>query len=520
MSHITRRAFLASPAVAASSLSARAGEKRLPFFEPVAPPRRVQVVAHRGLAQLAPENTRFAVEACAGDLIEWAEIGVRLTKDGKHVVFHDDRLDGKTDGSGPAAGLVLDRLQALDAGSWFAPRFAAARLLSLSEALALAKGKVNLSLDCKSVDPELLAREVQAAGMEQQVVALAPPATLAAVRKASRGAVPTIAEYRPASDFDTFITDVAPTAVEIGAADVTPELCKKFRAAGVIVRANALGAKWDAPETWLKTAAAGAVWLKTDNPGGARTALMRERGAKWPVRVAHHRGANRYAPENTLPAIRTAVGLGADFVEVDVRTTKDGKFVLMHDSTVNRTTNGKGKVADLTLDEIRKLDAGAWFGKPFAGTTVPTLDEALAALGDRASVYLDAKDVGPEALAAAVKAHGLFDRHVVYQSAEYGARLKKLDARLRPLPPLKTLADLERVAETKPYGVDASWRALSKELIAACHAKGIQVFADALGLNESVEQYRRAMGWGIDVIQTDHPLRVLRAVELDAATRR
>src|SRR5262249_31801739 len=137
------------------------------------------------------------------------------------------------------------------------------------------------------------------------------------------------------------------------------------------------------------------------------TTAFRGRHPAWPVKVACHRGANRYAPENTLPAIELAAALGADFVEIDIRTTKDGKLVLMHDATVNRTTNGKGKVSDLTLDETRKLDAGAWFGKPFAGTRVPTLDEGLAALGNKTGVYLDAKDVAPEALLDAVKAHGL-----------------------------------------------------------------------------------------------------------------
>jgi glycerophosphoryl diester phosphodiesterase len=103
---------------------------------------------------------------------------------------------------------------------------------------------------------------------------------------------------------------------------------------------------------------------------------------------------------------------------------------------------------------------------------------------------------------------------VVYQSAAYLERLKKLNPAVRPLPPLKTADDLEKVAALAPYGVDASWRALSKELIEKCHARNIRVFSDALGLHETVENYTRAIGWGIDVIQTDHPARVLRALEL------
>ena len=516
MPRLTRREFIAASAVAAVSRSATAAEPtRFPFFEPVSPPRPVQAMAHRGLAVMAPENTRFALDACAFDFIEWSEMDVRLTKDGQHIVFHDDKLDGKTDGKGAVADLTLDELRKLDAGVWFAPRFKEARLLSLSEALAIAKGKVNLYLDCKRIDPTLLVKEIQAAGMEKQVIVYDTPTVIAEVRKASKGTVPTMTKYRPASDFDTFVKDVAPDAVEIDADDVTTELCKQFHAKGITVQAKVLGAKWDNPETWQKMIATGVDWLQTDEPARVLMTAARKRLPTWPVEVSYHRGANRYAPENTLASIKTAVALGADYAEIDIRTTKDGKFVLMHDSTVNRTTDGKGKVNDLTLDEVRKLDAGAWFGKPFAGTRVPTLDEALAALGNKTGIYLDAKDIAPEALLAAIKDHGLFDRHVVYQSAEYCTRLKKLDARVRPLPPLKAVADLEKVAEVKPYGVDASWRILSKEMIAACHEKGIKVFSDALGFNETVEQYRKAMGWGIDLIQTDYPLRVLRAVELE-----
>ncbi len=84
------------------------------------------------------------------------------------------------------------------------------------------------------------------------------------------------------------------------------------------------------------------------------------------------------------------------------------------------------------------------------------------------------------------------------------------------MPPLKRLDQLDAVAAPKPYGVDAAWFSLSAEMIAACHDKGILVFSDALGFNESVEQYQQAIKWGIDCIQTDDPLRVLRAVELMA----
>jgi glycerophosphoryl diester phosphodiesterase len=93
-------------------------------------------------------------------------------------------------------------------------------------------------------------------------------------------------------------------------------------------------------------------------------------------RVAH-RGYSAVAPENTLPALAAAVLAGATFVEFDVRTTADGVPVVFHDRTVDRTTDGTGYVWDLTLDEVRALDAGSWFSPAYAGQRVPLLSEAL-----------------------------------------------------------------------------------------------------------------------------------------------
>lgn len=91
-----------------------------------------------------------------------------------------------------------------------------------------------------------------------------------------------------------------------------------------------------------------------------------------------HRGASSTHPENTLPALREAVRLGAHMIEFDLILSQDGVLVLMHDATVDRTTNGKGRVADLTLAQLRSLDAGAKKDARYAGTRIPTFAEALA----------------------------------------------------------------------------------------------------------------------------------------------
>ena len=93
--------------------------------------------------------------------------------------------------------------------------------------------------------------------------------------------------------------------------------------------------------------------------------------------VTAHRGASAAAPENTIAAIERAIGFGAHFAEVDVHMSRDGRVVLMHDESVNRTTDGQGNVWDLTLEELKGLDAGSWFAEEFRGEPVPTLREAI-----------------------------------------------------------------------------------------------------------------------------------------------
>jgi len=100
--------------------------------------------------------------------------------------------------------------------------------------------------------------------------------------------------------------------------------------------------------------------------------------AAYPARACAHRGDNFCAPENTLPAFKSAIAKGAHQIEFDLRTTSDGQLVVIHDDTVDRTTDGSGAASALALEQIRKLDAGAWKGPEFAGTRIPTFAEVLA----------------------------------------------------------------------------------------------------------------------------------------------
>ncbi len=145
--------------------------------------------------------------------------------------------------------------------------------------------------------------------------------------------------------------------------------------------------------------------------------LLRPAGALL-LRVGH-RGAKGHAPENTLSSFVIAAEMGVNVIETDVHLSKDGELVLIHDHTVQRTTDGHGYVKDMTLAELKKLDAGSWYGARFAGERIPTLDELLAWARDRVAVAIEIKN-GPiyypgiaEKIIAALYCHDMTRRAIL-----------------------------------------------------------------------------------------------------------
>jgi len=152
------------------------------------------------------------------------------------------------------------------------------------------------------------------------------------------------------------------------------------------------------------------------------------------IAVIAHRGEHLAHPENTLPAFQAAIDAGADFFELDVRTTADGQLVLMHDGKVDRTTNGTGLVRTMTLDQIRALDAGVKFAPEFAGTKVPTFEEALNLARGKIGVYVDCKEVAPADLVAAIEKTGMQDAVVIYGGTEFLKNVHALRPSLKVMP--------------------------------------------------------------------------------------
>jgi glycerophosphoryl diester phosphodiesterase len=490
------------------------------FFQPLSPARRCQVMAHRGQRHQVPENSAAAIGHAAADLIEWIEVDVRRSADDRHVLFCDPTLERTTNGKGLVSAHTLAQLQALDAGSWFAARFAGTRIATLAECLALAKGRVNLYLDCKDVKPDRLVAEIRAAQMEPQVVVFGEPALLKQVRGLSRGAIAVMARLDADSLPDSWLDELRPAIVEIPADKVTVEICQRLHERGIQVEVSTLG-ELDQQAFWKRALECGANYVQTDLPEEFLAFELLCRIDKRPVMFACHRGATRYAPENTAPAFQKAFALGADYVEFDVRTTQDAAPFLLHDARLDRTTNGQGAIAQSHAAALRELDAGSWFSSELAGTRLLDLDSFLELANGKARLYFDAKAIAPEALAAALARHGAVEQTVVFQGPAYLEKLKGLDPAIQVMAPLYRPEQLEKLAgRLKPYAFDVAWEILSPDLIERCHKLGVRVFSDAIGKHDNVQDHLRAIAWGIDLIQTDRPLQVLRAMELYGAAER
>jgi glycerophosphoryl diester phosphodiesterase len=222
-----------------------------------------------------------------------------------------------------------------------------------------------------------------------------------------------------------------------------------------------------------------------------------------------HRGSTIFAPENTLPAIEKAIELGFEYVEIDVRYTSDGVPILLHDDELDRTTDGSGRVAELTLEEIQQYDAGSWFSDEFVGTRVPALEEALAIMQGRICVYWDTKELPDKATIELFKSYG-FNRDCLLIAISGVGHVDETaipreiidywpDAPL--VPSVITLDELTAALDDFPNSraVSIPSRHLSPELVDAAHAEGLLVVTDTLGQADRALTYKKVIDAGVDI---------------------
>lgn len=229
--------------------------------------------------------------------------------------------------------------------------------------------------------------------------------------------------------------------------------------------------------------------------------------------VLAHRGASAYAPENTFAAFDLALEMGASAFEADVQATSDGHLILLHDERVDRTTNGTGRVADLTLAEVHVLDAGSWFGPQFAGARIPTAEAFLARYGRRVLIRLEVKAQGIEAqLLDLVRAANLLS------DVEFSSFSWESVEKLRSLSPearvgwLIQAVDAEAIRRATSVGacfLSAKASSLTPEAIRDGRAAGLEV--GAWGVDDD-QLLARMVALGVDAFTSNWPDRALRMV--------
>lgn len=232
-----------------------------------------------------------------------------------------------------------------------------------------------------------------------------------------------------------------------------------------------------------------------------------------PAFIAAHRGDRASAPENTVPAFEAAVAGGVDFLEVDVRLTVDGYPVIIHDATVDRTTTGTGTVDELTLAEIRTLDAGSWFAPQFAGVQVPLWGEFLDILtrAPKVTALVELKHTWAaddlENLLGGIYFRGLQDRIVFASFSSATVTALQETAPVIPRVLIRRVLPLDPVTVAQRFDAIAIMTRSSAlterpDAVGEMHAAGLGLLLYTLN---SEERWVEALSYGVDGIVTDKP---------------
>ena len=230
--------------------------------------------------------------------------------------------------------------------------------------------------------------------------------------------------------------------------------------------------------------------------------------------VIGHRGAMGHAPENTMVSFRMGYEMGSDVIELDIHMNRDGELIVMHDGDVGRTTDGSGHIKDMTLQEIRSLDAGSHFGTEFRGARVPILQEVLAWARDKVPLAVEVKgDPQPsvgieEKLVELLREQEMLDRVMVISFHHSSVkRVKELEpsAATGVLFTGQLVKSVEAARAALADSVRPSWKYWSADLVKEVHDAGLTASTWTVNDEETMEYL---VGLGIDSIGTNYPDRL------------
>ncbi|WP_053368128.1 glycerophosphodiester phosphodiesterase [Bacillus sp. FJAT-27245] len=235
------------------------------------------------------------------------------------------------------------------------------------------------------------------------------------------------------------------------------------------------------------------------------------------TKIYAHRGSKGTHPENTLEAFKEAIRLGVNGIELDVHLSKDGELVVIHDETVDRTTNGLGKVRDMTLGELKGLDAGSWFGWEFQGAAIPALDEVLELLaGTGIMLNVEIKsDVIPyegieQKVLEVLERHSYKEHAIISSFNHYSLKkIRELDSEIET-----AILFMEVLHEPWVYAKTIGAFGLHVHLPVAYTemartATNLRVPVRVFTVNKE-KNMRELIDLGVDTIMTDYPERALK----------
>ncbi|WP_373231149.1 glycerophosphodiester phosphodiesterase [Cohnella sp.] len=263
---------------------------------------------------------------------------------------------------------------------------------------------------------------------------------------------------------------------------------------------------------------------------GSKLVLSQLYPSEMKIATIAHRGASGYAPEHTLDSYRTGIRMNADYIEIDLQMTKDGELIAMHDETINRTTNGRGFIKNLTLAEIKSLDAGSWFNErypiyareEYTNERVPTLREIFETFGDGTQYLLETKspEANPgleEKMWELIEEFKLSD-HVAVQSFSKQS-LKKIREWSKEMKLFQLLwydrpayISDSSLAEISSYanGIGANFLQINENYVRLVKNAGLLMYPYTVNYQVNMD---KAMKWGVDGIHTNYPDRFKEVIE-------
>ncbi|QEM07956.1 glycerophosphodiester phosphodiesterase family protein [Mucilaginibacter rubeus] len=227
--------------------------------------------------------------------------------------------------------------------------------------------------------------------------------------------------------------------------------------------------------------------------------------------VAAHRGDHVVYPENTLEAYKEAIKNEADYVEIDLRTTKDGELVSMHDGSINRMTDGKGQLKDFTLAELLQLKVESKDTASKQAFRIPTFKQILQLCKNRIGIYLDFKAADPEQAYQMIKEYGMEKQVLVYinSAAQFTGWRKaapKMPLMLSLPDSVKNTGDMKKfIDQYHPDILDGSYNQYTTDMVALAGEYHIPVWPDIQSAGEGPADWNKALAVGLKGLQTDHP---------------